>query len=59
MNFTVVNHEIKVGRIKMLGISSSGLFLIGDANLLITSSILDTPPESLVAGPFVPLIFGA
>lgn len=57
MNFTVVNHEIKVGRIKMSGVSSAGLFLIGDANFLILSSILDTPPESLVAGPFVPLIF--
>lgn len=58
MNFTVVNHEIKVGRIKSLGVSSSALFLIGDANLLILTSILDTPPESLVGGPFVPLVLG-
>lgn len=59
MNFTVVNHEIKVGRIKMLGVSTSALFLIGDANFLIMSSILNTPPESLVSGPFVPPLFSA
>ncbi|MEN1938555.1 spore gernimation protein GerPD [Paenibacillus sp. 102] len=56
MNFTVVNREIKVGQIKMNGVSSSALFLIGDANLLILSSILDTPFESLIEGAFVPLV---
>ncbi|MEH7015964.1 spore gernimation protein GerPD, partial [Bacillus sp. JJ63] len=40
MNFTVINHEIKVGTIRMFGLSSSALFLIGDANLIISSSIL-------------------
>lgn len=58
MNFTVVNRELKVGSIKMKGVSSSALFLIGDANLLILSSILDTPFESVTEGPFVPLITG-
>ncbi|MFX3622457.1 MAG: spore gernimation protein GerPD [Ectobacillus sp.] len=57
MNFTVVNHEIKVGTIKSLGISAAALFIVGDVEFLISSSILDTPPESIVAGPFVPLIF--
>ncbi|PFK43381.1 spore gernimation protein GerPD [Bacillus cereus] len=56
MNWTVVNREIKVGQIKMNGVSSSALFLIGDANLLILSSILDTPFESVTEGPFVPLV---
>ncbi|PGZ98341.1 spore gernimation protein GerPD [Bacillus pseudomycoides] len=56
MNFTVINHEIKVGNIKSLGISSSALFLVGDANLIISSSILDTPFESVTGGPFVPLV---
>ncbi|EEL51732.1 spore germination protein gerPD [Bacillus cereus Rock3-44] len=40
----------------MNGVSSSALFLIGDANLLILSSILDTPFESVTEGPFVPLV---
>lgn len=56
MNFTVVNYEIKVGSIKSLGVSAAALFLIGDADLIIMSSILDTPPESLAKGPFVPLV---
>ena len=56
MNLNVVNRELKVGQIKMNGVSSSSLFLIGDANLLILSSILDTPFESVTEGPFVPLV---
>ncbi|ABY42296.1 MULTISPECIES: spore germination protein GerPD [Bacillus] len=56
MNLNVVNRELKVGQIKMTGVSSSALFLIGDANLLILSSILDTPFESVTEGPFVPLV---
>ncbi|MED1112290.1 spore gernimation protein GerPD [Bacillus paramycoides] len=56
MNLNVVNRELKVGQIKMNGVSSSALFLIGDANLLILTSILDTPFESVTEGPFVPLV---
>lgn len=56
MNVNVVNRELKVGQIKMNGVSSSALFLIGDANLLILSSILDTPFEAVTEGPFVPLV---
>ncbi|MDR4288112.1 spore gernimation protein GerPD, partial [Bacillus thuringiensis] len=33
MKLNVVNSELKVGKIKMNGVSSSALFLIGDANL--------------------------
>lgn len=58
MNFTVVNCELKVGRIKLVGTSAASLFLVGDADLIIMSSILDTPPESLAKGPFVPLVLG-
>ncbi|WP_242142216.1 MULTISPECIES: spore gernimation protein GerPD [unclassified Bacillus cereus group] len=56
MNLHVINREMKVGQIKTNGVSSSSLFLIGDANLLILSSILDTPFESVTEGPFVPLV---
>ncbi|MCW9130728.1 spore gernimation protein GerPD [Bacillus paramycoides] len=56
MNLNVVNRELKVGQIKMNGVSSSALFLIGDANLLILTAILDTPFESVTEGPFVPLV---
>ncbi|MFJ8530115.1 spore gernimation protein GerPD [Bacillus sp. NPDC094106] len=56
MNLNVINREIKVGQIKTNGVSSSALVLIGDANLLILSAILDTPFESVVQGAFVPLV---
>jgi spore germination protein PD len=57
LQYTVVNHEIKVGNIHSGGVSSSGLFVVGDIDFLILSSILDTPPESLAQGPFVPSVF--
>ncbi|RXI98207.1 spore gernimation protein GerPD [Anaerobacillus alkaliphilus] len=56
MNFTVVNHDISVGDIKIRGVASSSIFLIGDTNNISLSSVFDTPPESLIIGPFVPLI---
>jgi spore germination protein PD len=55
VNFTVVNREIKVGDIKVSGVSSSSIFLIGDTESICLSSTFDTPPESLIIGPFVPL----
>ena len=55
MNFTVINHELQVGAIKIVGVSSSSVFLIGDANTITLSSVFDTPPESLIIGSFVPL----
>ncbi|MBO9128700.1 spore gernimation protein GerPD [Bacillus sp. 165] len=56
MNFTVVNRELNVGNIQCTGVSSSALVLVGDAHTFILTSILDTPPESLAKGPFVPLV---
>ncbi|WP_204416671.1 spore gernimation protein GerPD [Bacillus tianshenii] len=55
MNFHVVNHNLQVGDIDILGVSSSGIFLIGDAQSIVLTSYFDTPAESLIIGPFVPL----
>ncbi|MFD1735247.1 spore gernimation protein GerPD [Bacillus salitolerans] len=55
MNFTVVNKEIKVDDIRIVGVSTSSIFLIGDTESICLSSTFDTPPESLIIGPFVPL----
>jgi len=55
MNFTVINHQLKVGDIKITAVASSAIFLIGDTKFITCSSIFDTPPESLIIGPFVPL----
>lgn len=55
MNYEVVNRDICVGSIHVLGVSSSSLLLVGDADSIQLTSLFDTPPESLIIGPFVPL----
>lgn len=55
MNFTVVNRDLCVGNIKIIGVATSSVFLIGDTKTISLSSTFDTPPESLIIGPFVPL----
>lgn len=56
MNFTVVNRNISVGYIDITGVSTSSVFLVGDTECITLSSAFDTPPESLIIGPFVPLV---
>ncbi|MGM7683853.1 spore gernimation protein GerPD [Bacillus sp. SM2101] len=59
MNFTVTNRNLCVGDIRMIGVSSSSVFLVGDTHSITLSSIFDTPPESLIVGavaPFVPFV---
>jgi spore germination protein PD len=55
MNFTVHNNGLSVGSIKVLGVSSSSILLVGDAQTIQLASAFDTPPQSLIIGPFVPL----
>ncbi|GAA4872210.1 hypothetical protein GCM10023310_59890 [Paenibacillus vulneris] len=55
MNFQVTNHELCVGDIKVTGVSVSSVFLIGDTEQIILSSISDSPPESVTVGPLLPL----
>lgn len=55
MNFSVVNKEINVGNIQIVGVSTSSVFLIGDTRTISLASAFDTPPESLIIGPYVPL----
>ncbi|MCL7748453.1 spore gernimation protein GerPD [Halalkalibacter alkaliphilus] len=55
MNFTVVNKNICVDNIRMGDCSSASIFLVGDAETISLSAAFDTPPESLIVGPFVPL----
>lgn len=50
----VVNCGLQVGSIKITGVGSASVVLIGDTETLTTSSIFDTPPESLIIGPLVP-----
>ncbi|KUP09039.1 spore gernimation protein GerPD [Bacillus coahuilensis m2-6] len=56
MILQVVNRELQVGEIKVDGVASSSLLLIGDADTIQLASTFDTPAESLIIGPFVPLV---
>ncbi|MBM7653732.1 spore gernimation protein GerPD [Neobacillus cucumis] len=55
MIFQVHNHILHVENIKIIGVASSSLFMIGDAETIQLASVFDTPAESLIIGPFVPL----
>lgn len=55
MIFQVYNGDLSVGNIKILGISSSSILQVGDAQTIQLASAFDTPAESLIIGPFVPL----
>lgn len=55
MIMNVVNKEIRIGNIQVTGVSSSSVFLVGDTEIITLASIFDTPPESLIIGPLVPL----
>lgn len=55
MNLQIYNREIGVGNINIDSVSSSSLVLVGDTETIQLASIFDTPAESLIIGPFVPL----
>ncbi|MFP5110881.1 spore gernimation protein GerPD [Bacillaceae bacterium C204] len=55
MNFQVYNRELFVENIKITGVSSSSLVMVGDTETIQLASTFDTPAESLIIGPFVPL----
>lgn len=55
MNFQVYNRDLHVENIRVIGVSSSSVFLIGDTKTIQLNSFFDTPAESLIIGPFVPL----
>nr|WP_254635076.1 spore gernimation protein GerPD [Paenibacillus chitinolyticus] len=46
---------MQVGSVYIIGVSSSSTFLIGDTDSITASSMFDTPPESVIVGPLVPL----
>ncbi|GMB08851.1 spore germination protein PD [Thermolongibacillus altinsuensis] len=56
MNFTVINHDVHVGHIHIIGVTSSSLVLVGDSETIQLASAFDTPPESLIIGPFAPIV---
>ncbi|CAM3567032.1 MULTISPECIES: hypothetical protein [Paenibacillus] len=59
MKLTVINKELHVGSIRVTAVSSSSVLLIGDTKIINSSSIYDTPSESLLVSPLVPLASGS
>ncbi|UQZ82162.1 putative spore germination protein GerPD [Paenibacillus konkukensis] len=55
MKMTVNNKCIHVGNIKVGGVGSASVFLIGDAEVITSTSYFDTPADSLVYSPNIPL----
>lgn len=54
MEMNVVNKGLNVGSIRIVGVGSSSVVLIGDTEVINASSVFDTPAESLIIGPLVP-----
>lgn len=55
MIFQVYNRDLQVQNLDIGSVSSSSIFLVGDADSIQLVSFFDTPAESLIIGPFVPL----
>ncbi|CAG7621761.1 spore gernimation protein GerPD [Paenibacillus allorhizosphaerae] len=55
MDLQVTNKELAVGSIRVTGVASSSVLIVGDTQVINLSSVFDTPPESLIIGPLVPL----
>jgi spore germination protein PD len=55
MIFEVYNRDICVDSIRVIGVASSSLLMVGDTQTIQLAATFDTPAESLIIGPFVPL----
>ncbi|RCW51243.1 spore germination protein PD [Paenibacillus prosopidis] len=55
MKMTIVNKSIKIGNLEIKGVGSSSVVLIGDTESITSSSYFDTPADSLIFSPHIPL----
>jgi spore germination protein PD len=55
MIYEVYNRDLCVENIKIIGVASSSLVMVGDTQTIQLAATFDTPAESLIIGPFVPL----
>ncbi|MGE8205181.1 spore gernimation protein GerPD [Heyndrickxia sp. NPDC080065] len=54
MELNVINREVNVGSVHIIGLATSALFIIGDAETVQQATTFDTPAESLIVGPLTP-----
>jgi spore germination protein PD len=54
LHFKVINHQLSVGQIDVLGVSSASMLQVGDTDIVSLYAMFDTPPESVVVGPMAP-----
>jgi len=53
MIYEVINRNLGISQIQIIGVANSSFVLVGDTNTIQLVSYFDTPPESLIVGPFV------
>ncbi|MDF2557436.1 MAG: spore gernimation protein GerPD [Bacillales bacterium] len=58
MDFHVTNENICVNEIKMTSVALGSVLKIGDTQSIQMFSTFDTPPESLIIGPFAQVATG-
>ncbi|WP_134699273.1 spore gernimation protein GerPD [Ammoniphilus sp. YIM 78166] len=58
MNMTVTNKKLHVGDLQIGGVGSSSVFIMGDAQVITSSSIFDTPADSFIDDPSIPIVTG-
>lgn len=58
MNMRVRNEKMDVKSIQIDAVASSSIFLIGDAEVITCSSIFDTPADSFIQDPQIPIVTG-
>ncbi|WP_141506037.1 spore gernimation protein GerPD [Paenibacillus luteus] len=54
LHFKVINHQLCVGQIEILGVSSASMLQVGDTDIVSLYAMFDTPPESVIVGPIAP-----
>ena len=55
MIYHVTNKGLNIGDIKVRIVSTSSVLLVGDVRTIQLSAAFDTPPDSVIYGPLVPV----
>jgi spore germination protein PD len=56
MKMDVNNRKLRIGHVAIQSIDAASLVQFGDAETVTTSSLTDTPADSLIIAPMVPLV---